>query len=121
MIIKPMVRSNICINSRSIGCEMALKRQIIAYVKNCFSEDSERQKMDSPAVALVTGCSTGHGHARRRAAAFGYEAAIIGVSLEKPVSDSVEIKAQTVQAVREADVKPRVDLVCLLACVSGAC
>ncbi|MDR0557663.1 MAG: trans-2-enoyl-CoA reductase family protein [Treponema sp.] len=143
MIIKPMVRNNICINSHPIGCEMAVKRQI-AYVKNCFSRNSEV----APALALVIGCSTGYGLASRIAAAFGYGTATIGVSLEKPASESKpgtpgfynnlafdkhvaemgivsstlngdafsdEIKAQTIQAVKDAaakaGVKPHIDLV----------
>jgi enoyl-[acyl-carrier protein] reductase/trans-2-enoyl-CoA reductase (NAD+) len=149
-----MVRNNICINSHPIGCERAVKRQI-AYVKSRFSKDSknsEPQKAASPAaapaLALVIGCSTGYGLASRIAAAFGYGAATVGVSLEKPASESKpgtpgfynnlafdkhaaeagivsltlngdafsdEIKAQTIQAVREAaakaGIKPRVDLV----------
>ncbi|MDR0375209.1 MAG: trans-2-enoyl-CoA reductase family protein [Treponema sp.] len=153
MIIKPMVRNNICINSHPIGCEMAVKRQI-AYIKNRFSEDSKnldnagRRRAGAPALALVIGCSTGYGLASRVAAAFGYGDVTIGVSLEKPASESKpgtpgfynnlafdkcaaeaglvsstlngdafsdEVKARTIQAVREAaakaGVKPSVDLV----------
>jgi enoyl-[acyl-carrier protein] reductase/trans-2-enoyl-CoA reductase (NAD+) len=39
-----------------------------------------------PRLALVVGCSTGYGLASRVAAAFGYGAATVGVSLEKPAS-----------------------------------
>jgi enoyl-[acyl-carrier protein] reductase/trans-2-enoyl-CoA reductase (NAD+) len=85
-----MVRNNICINSHPIGCEMVVKRQI-EYVKNRFlknPKNSEPQKAAPPALALVIGCSTGYGLASRIAAAFGYGAATVGVSLEKPASES---------------------------------
>jgi enoyl-[acyl-carrier protein] reductase/trans-2-enoyl-CoA reductase (NAD+) len=43
---------------------------------------------NSPRLALVIGCSTGYGLASRIAAAFGCGAATVGVSLEKPATDS---------------------------------
>ncbi|MDR1218883.1 MAG: hypothetical protein LBK73_04660 [Treponema sp.] len=68
---KPIVRNHICINSHSIGCGMAVKRQI-ASVKTRFSKNSENLKSQkaaspeaAPAVALVIGCSTGYGLASR--------------------------------------------------------
>jgi enoyl-[acyl-carrier protein] reductase/trans-2-enoyl-CoA reductase (NAD+) len=86
-----MIRNNICINSHPIGCERVVKRQI-AYVKKRFvehSEDSEKQKPEyMPKLALVIGCSTGYGLASRIAAAFGYGAVTIGLSLEKPASET---------------------------------
>jgi enoyl-[acyl-carrier protein] reductase/trans-2-enoyl-CoA reductase (NAD+) len=133
---------------------MTVKRQI-AYVKNRFSKNSESSEPQkaalptaAPALTLVIGCSTGYGLASRIAAAFGCGAVTIGVSLEKPASESKpgtpgfynnlafdkhaakaglvsstlngdafsdEVKAQTVQAVRDAaakaGVKPQIDLV----------
>ncbi|MDR3356054.1 MAG: bifunctional NADH-specific enoyl-ACP reductase/trans-2-enoyl-CoA reductase, partial [Spirochaetaceae bacterium] len=84
MIVKPMIRSNICLNSHPAGCAKAVQNQI-AYVKGQFSGG----KPDvSPRIALVIGCSTGYGLASRIVAGFGYGAATVGVSLEKPASDS---------------------------------
>jgi enoyl-[acyl-carrier protein] reductase/trans-2-enoyl-CoA reductase (NAD+) len=79
-----MVRSNICINSHPAGCAKAVRNQI-AYVKKQFSG---KKPDGSPRVALVIGCSTGYGLASRIAAAFGYGAATVGVSFEKPASAS---------------------------------
>ena len=117
MIIKPMVRSNICLNSHPLGCEAVVKRQI-EYVRenigkrekgegrrDCCSQ-SERDNStpnfqtttpvscsrlptpDSrlPKLALIIGCSTGYGLASRIAAGFGYEAATVGISYERPAS-----------------------------------
>ncbi|MDR1399161.1 MAG: trans-2-enoyl-CoA reductase family protein [Treponema sp.] len=80
MFIKPMVRNNICLNSHPKGCAAVVEQQI-AYVKQHLTPSVE-----SPKLALVIGCSTGYGLASRIAAGFGYRAATIGVSLEKPGS-----------------------------------
>ena len=81
MIQKPMVRNNICLNSHPAGCAAAVMRQI-EYARNHLS--GER----GPRLALVIGCSTGYGLSSRIAAAFGYGAATVGVSLEKPASQT---------------------------------
>jgi len=81
MIIKPMVRNNICLNSHPEGCAVSVQRQI-AYVKNNLSPIKGR----TPALALIIGCSNGYGLASRIAAAFGYGAVTVGVSREKPAS-----------------------------------
>jgi enoyl-[acyl-carrier protein] reductase/trans-2-enoyl-CoA reductase (NAD+) len=80
MIIKPMIRNNICLNSHPKGCAAAVEQQI-AYVRRGLSAGAER-----PRLALVIGCSTGYGLASRIAAAFAYGAATIGVSFEKPAT-----------------------------------
>ncbi|MBR5867109.1 MAG: bifunctional NADH-specific enoyl-ACP reductase/trans-2-enoyl-CoA reductase, partial [Spirochaetaceae bacterium] len=85
MIIKPMIRSNICINAHPIGCAKETEHQI-AYVqaqkvKRGIKTASEGGK--SPKAVLVLGCSTGYGLASRISAAFEYGAATIGVSFEK--------------------------------------
>jgi enoyl-[acyl-carrier protein] reductase/trans-2-enoyl-CoA reductase (NAD+) len=77
-----MVRSNICINSHPAGCAKAVRNQI-AYVKKQFSG---KKPDGSPRAALVIGCSTGYGLASRIVSAFGYGAATVGVSFEKPAS-----------------------------------
>ncbi|MCH5290755.1 MAG: trans-2-enoyl-CoA reductase family protein [Treponema sp.] len=84
MVIKPMIRSNICINAHPVGCAKDTARQI-AYVK------AQKQKRgtksvaeggDGPKTVLVLGCSTGYGLASRISAAFEYGADTIGVSFE---------------------------------------
>ncbi|MCL2319749.1 MAG: trans-2-enoyl-CoA reductase family protein [Treponema sp.] len=85
MIIKPMVRNNICLNSHPAGCAAVVMRQI-KYVKNHLAGKGAGE--GSPALVLVVGCSTGYGLASRIAAAFGYGAATVGISLEKPASET---------------------------------
>jgi enoyl-[acyl-carrier protein] reductase/trans-2-enoyl-CoA reductase (NAD+) len=84
MIIKPMIRNNICLNSHPQGCAKVVRGEI-EYVKGCFAAGVPA---GVPRLALVVGCSTGYGLASRIAAAFGYGAATVGVSLEKPASAS---------------------------------
>lgn len=80
MLIKPMVRNSICLNSHPKGCAAVVEQQI-AYVKRHLSAGA-----GTPKLALVIGCSTGYGLASRIATGFGYGAATIGVSFEKPAS-----------------------------------
>jgi enoyl-[acyl-carrier protein] reductase/trans-2-enoyl-CoA reductase (NAD+) len=93
MIIKPMVRNNICLNSHPAGCFAVVKRQIALAKKEIAGGKGPREAKaaapgGSPGLVLVVGCSTGYGLASRIAAGFGYGAATVGVSLEKPASDS---------------------------------
>jgi enoyl-[acyl-carrier protein] reductase/trans-2-enoyl-CoA reductase (NAD+) len=81
MIIRPMIRNNICLNSHPAGCAEAVKRQI-AYVQRAGFQKGP----GTPKLALVIGCSTGYGLASRIACAFGYGAATVGASLEKPAT-----------------------------------
>jgi enoyl-[acyl-carrier protein] reductase/trans-2-enoyl-CoA reductase (NAD+) len=78
-----MVRNNICINSHPAGCAASVRSQI-EYAKKTLGAANK----GGPRLALVIGCSTGYGLASRIAAAFGYGAATIGVSFEKPASES---------------------------------
>ena len=85
MIIKPMIRSNICINAHPIGCAKETERQI-DYVKSQKSKrgtKSAKEGGEGPKAVLVLGCSTGYGLASRITAAFEYGADTIGVSFEK--------------------------------------
>ncbi|MCL2194186.1 MAG: bifunctional NADH-specific enoyl-ACP reductase/trans-2-enoyl-CoA reductase, partial [Treponema sp.] len=77
MIIKPMVRNSICINSHPEGCVVSTTRQIEQAKK------AMEGTMDGPKLVLVVGCSAGYGLSSRIAAAFGYGAATVGVSFEK--------------------------------------
>ena len=85
MIIKPMVRSNMCLNAHPIGCAKEVENQI-AYVKAKKAErgtKSLKEGGNGPKFVLVLGCSTGYGLASRISAAFEYGADTIGVSFEK--------------------------------------
>ncbi len=80
MIIKPMIRNNICLNSHPAGCAAAVRSQI-AYTRRQLA--GQETVARAPRLALVIGCSTGYGLASRIGAAFGYGAATVGVSYEK--------------------------------------
>jgi enoyl-[acyl-carrier protein] reductase/trans-2-enoyl-CoA reductase (NAD+) len=80
-----MVRNNICINSHPAGCAAVVKRHI-TYAAEKLAAGKSRP--GAPKLALVIGCSTGYGLASRIAAAFGYGAVTVGVSFEKPASES---------------------------------
>jgi enoyl-[acyl-carrier protein] reductase/trans-2-enoyl-CoA reductase (NAD+) len=85
MILKPMIRSNICLNSHPQGCAKAVRGEI-EYVREHLAARHPAPQPGVPALALVVGCSTGYGLASRIAAAFGYGAATVGVSLERQAS-----------------------------------
>ena len=85
MVIKPLIRSNMCINAHPIGCAKEVENQI-AYVEK---KASERGKLPCARQhVLVVGCSRGYGLASRIAAAFEFGANTIGVSFEKEGSES---------------------------------
>lgn len=84
-VIKPMVRSNMCLNAHPIGCAKEVENQI-AYVKVQKAKrgtKSLKEGGNGPKFVLVLGCSTGYGLASRISAAFEYGADTIGVSFEK--------------------------------------
>ena len=90
MIIKPMIRSNICINAHPVGCARETENQI-AYVKAKKSDRGIKTAAEGgkgPKNVLVLGCSTGYGLASRIAAAFEYGADTIGVSFEKAATET---------------------------------
>ncbi|MFD2967183.1 enoyl-ACP reductase FabV [Sphingobacterium bambusae] len=76
MIIQPRVRGFICLTSHPEGTAEHVKQQI-DYVK------SKGEIKDGPKKVLVIGASTGFGLASRITAAFGSNAATIGVFFEK--------------------------------------
>ncbi|MEL3906422.1 MAG: trans-2-enoyl-CoA reductase family protein [Treponema sp.] len=84
MSIKPMLRSNICINAHPQGCKKAVEDQIEYIKKQAASYPAGSKK---PKNVLVLGCSGGYGLASRITAAFGYGAATIGISFEKAGSE----------------------------------
>ena len=77
-----MVRNNICLNSHPAGCAVSVQNQIEYAQKNLTPAIGV-----TPRLALIIGCSTGYGLASRIAAAFGYKAITVGLSLEKPPSE----------------------------------
>ena len=70
------MRGFICVTSHPVGCAQSVKNQI-GYVKS-------KGTIDGPKKVLVIGASTGFGLASRITAAFGSDAARIGVFFEKP-------------------------------------
>ena len=85
MIIKPMVRSSICINAHPVGCAKETENEI-AYIKEQKTKRGIKGAKEGgagPKTVLVLGCSTGYGLASRIVAAFEYGADTIGVSFEK--------------------------------------
>lgn len=89
-IIKPMVRSSMCINSHPVGCAKDTENQI-AYIKTQKTKRGIKNVKEGgkgPELALVLGCSTGYGLASRITLAFEYGTETIGVSFEKEASET---------------------------------
>lgn len=81
MIIQPKIRGFICTTAHPKGCEAHVNAQI-EYVK------SKPKLKNGPKKVLVIGASTGYGLASRIEAAFGSDAATIGVFFEKPGTET---------------------------------
>ena len=81
MIIKPRVRGFICVTTHPVGSEANDKQQI-AYVK------AQAAIANGPKKVLVIGASTGYGLAARITAAFGSDAATLGVFFERAGSET---------------------------------
>jgi enoyl-[acyl-carrier protein] reductase/trans-2-enoyl-CoA reductase (NAD+) len=77
MVISPKIRGFICTTAHPVGCAKHIADQI-AVVK------SRGAIANGPKKVLVIGSSTGYGLASRIAAAFGSNAATIGVFFERP-------------------------------------
>lgn len=75
MVVQPKVRGFICTTAHPVGCEAAVRAQI-EYVKS-------KGKLDGAKKVLVIGSSTGYGLASRISAAFGCDAATLGVMFDK--------------------------------------
>ncbi len=80
MIIQPRTRGFICLTAHPEGAAQHIKNQI-EYVK------SKGKIANGPKKVLVIGASTGFGIASRITAAFGSDAATIGVFFEKPATE----------------------------------
>ena len=81
MIIQPKTRGFICTTAHPTGCTAHVAEQIAVVKVNGKIEHG-------PKKVLVIGASTGYGLASRITAAFGSDAATIGVFLEKPASEN---------------------------------
>ncbi|MCK7629860.1 trans-2-enoyl-CoA reductase family protein [Shewanella sp. JNE10-2] len=81
MIIKPKIRGFICTTTHPVGCEANVQEQI-TFTKN------KGKIVNGPKKVLVVGSSSGYGLSSRIAAAFGCDAATIGVFFEKPGTET---------------------------------
>ena len=81
MIVKPRIRGFICTTAHPDGCAAHVNEQI-NYVRDQGAVDCGVRNV------LVLGASGGYGLASRIVAAFGNQAATLGVSFEKPPTDS---------------------------------
>ena len=77
MIIAPKIRGFICTTAHPEGCAKHVAEQIAVVKSRGLIENG-------PKKVLVIGSSTGYGLSSRIAAAFGSDAATIGVFFEKP-------------------------------------
>lgn len=80
MIIKPKVRGFVCVTAHPEGCA-AHVQEWIDYIK------SQPPVQSGPKKVLVVGSSTGYGLASRITAAFGSQAATLGIFFERPSSE----------------------------------
>jgi enoyl-[acyl-carrier protein] reductase/trans-2-enoyl-CoA reductase (NAD+) len=78
MVIKPMIRSNMCMNAHPVGCQKEVLDQI-GYVRS-------QKPIGGLQNVLIIGASTGYGLASRIVAAFGAKANTFGVSFEREPS-----------------------------------
>lgn len=80
MIIKPVIKSNICVRVHPLGCRENVKRQI-DFVQKAGA-------FPGPKNALIIGGSSGYGLASRIALAFGCGTQTVNVSFEIPPKGS---------------------------------
>ncbi|MCW8934006.1 MAG: trans-2-enoyl-CoA reductase family protein [Gammaproteobacteria bacterium] len=80
MIIKPKTRGFICTTTHPTGCAANVAEQIARVEKDGAVKNG-------PKNVLVIGASTGYGLASRITAAFGSDAATLGIFLEKPATE----------------------------------
>ncbi|MGJ8634913.1 MAG: enoyl-ACP reductase FabV [Luteolibacter sp.] len=81
MIVSPKIRGFICTTSHPDGCAKHVEEQI-AVVKGRGALEG------GPKKVLVIGSSTGYGLSSRIAAAFGSQAATVGVFFERPGTET---------------------------------
>lgn len=76
MIVKPRIRGFVCITAHPDGCEAKVREEI--------EVAKATKNSNGPKKVLVIGSSTGYGLSTRVAAAFGSDAATLGVFFERP-------------------------------------
>lgn len=76
MIVKPRIRGFVCVTAHPKGCDAKVHQEI--------KVAQAAKRADGPKKVLVLGSSTGYGLSSRIAAAFGYDAATLGVFYERP-------------------------------------
>lgn len=81
MIIEPKIRGFICTTAHPVGCATNVQRQIDHVVVKGEIPSSRKR-------VLVLGCSTGYGLASRIVTTFGSGADTVGVSFERPPSET---------------------------------
>ena len=80
MIIKPRIRSFVCVTAHPVGCAAHVQEQI-DYVK------AQPSTKEGPKKVLIIGASTGYGLSSRIVSAFGFKAGTIGVFFERPANN----------------------------------
>jgi len=78
MVIKPMIRNNICMNAHPKGLAIETQRQI-DYV-------NDQGSLPGPKRVLIVGGSAGYGLASRIVAAYACDASTLNVAFERPAS-----------------------------------
>ncbi|MFP4156150.1 MAG: enoyl-ACP reductase FabV [Opitutales bacterium] len=76
MIVEPKIRGFVCVTAHPKGCEARVQEEI--------KVARAAKKEGGPKKVLVIGASTGYGLSSRIAAAFGHDAATVGVFFERP-------------------------------------
>ncbi len=76
-IIKPKIRGFVCVTAHPEGCTAHFQEEL-DYVL------AQVPIQNGPKRVLILGCSTGYGWATRTVAAFGCQAATLGVCFERP-------------------------------------
>ena len=82
MIVEPKIRNNICLTAHPSGCA----RQVEDQVEFVRARRARTPGARRPTRALIVGSSNGYGLAARIVAAYGYDAATLGVAFERPGS-----------------------------------
>ena len=76
MVVDPRIRGFVCVTAHPKGCEAKVRQEI--------EVAKAAKKAGGPRKVLVLGSSTGYGLSTRVAAAFGHDAATLGVFYERP-------------------------------------
>jgi len=89
MIVKPKIRGFVCVTAHPKGCEARVRQETEvakASTNSAPGKEGGSTKLTTggPKKVLVVGASTGYGLSTRIAAAFGHDAATLGVFFERP-------------------------------------